>query len=254
MMRQLSVGQLYLLALAEGEGVGTAYEYLAKRLVLAPWLGSGRPPERILVAGAPQKYGSSLDFALLAAEFGAALTVVDDRPATLEKFENSLAQAQDQGYLVGLSWRSRLVQDLAMADLEDSSYDLALSSEVLQRIEASKRSQYVAAVRRSASRVALFCPNEDNKAHVGLSGLAGLTLEALRSLTGDWAQRTGFIDMPPFPPGLTRTDEQREQATTGRLEALAMAGLGVYARLERFVPAGIRRRQAHIVFALSDGS
>ncbi|MBK8128985.1 MAG: hypothetical protein IPK53_08585 [bacterium] len=39
--------------------------------------------------------------------------------------------------------------------------------------------------------------------------------------------------MPPFPPGITRSDEQREQATSGRMEALAMQGLGYYARGRR---------------------
>jgi hypothetical protein len=50
---------------------------------------------------------------------------------------------------------------------------------------------------------------------------------------------------------MTRTGEQREQAESGRMEAIAMWGLGWYARLERFLPKQIRRTQAHIVFALS---
>ena len=50
MIRKMSVGQLYPLALAEGEGVGTAYEYLAKRLVLAPWLGKRFRPGSVVIA------------------------------------------------------------------------------------------------------------------------------------------------------------------------------------------------------------
>jgi hypothetical protein len=56
--------------------------------------------------------------------------------------------------------------------------------------------------------------------------------------------------MPPFPPGIIRSNEQRVQATSGKLEGLAMWGLGYYARAERWLPTAMRRRQAHIVYAL----
>lgn len=251
MMQRLSVGQLYPYAMAEEEGVGTAYEYLAKRLVLAGWLGSAPLPQSVLVAGTPEKYGSSLDFALIAHEYGARLTVIDDREEALRKFERSVTAAQSAGLLADLAWETRMENDLGSWQPAESHYDLALSSEVLQRIGQANQRQYVAALWQTAERVALFCPNRDNRAHTGLSGLKGIQLEALNDLTDNWASRTGFIDMPPFPPGITRSDEQREQAVSGRLEGAAMAFLGIYARLERFVPGIVRRRQAHIVFALS---
>ena len=106
-------------------------------------------------------------------------------------------------------------------------------------------------LRRLGSRAALFAPNGDNMAHTNISGLAGVTLAKMQSLVGPKAQ-TGYIDMPPFPPGITRSDEQREQATSGRLEAIAMWGLGFYARLEHFLPTAVRRSQSHIVYALID--
>lgn len=248
-MRPLSVGQLYPLALAEGEGVGTAYEYLAKRLVLGPWLGKGFKPARIVMVGLPEKYGSSLDFALIAAEYQAQLTVLDERPEALEKFDRSLSEAQRLGQLRELGWRSRLVEKAYPVCEHEEHFDLALSSEVLQRVAGSDRGAYLEAMAASAARVALFCPNADNQAHANLSGLASISLEDLGRLTSNWTGKTGFIDMPPFPPGLTRSDAQREQAATGRLEALAMSGLGVYARVERFIPERIRRRKSHIVFA-----
>ena len=39
-LQKRSIKSLYPLALAEGEGVGTAYEYFAKRLILGRWLES----------------------------------------------------------------------------------------------------------------------------------------------------------------------------------------------------------------------
>ena len=59
--------------------------------------------------------------------------------------------------------------------------------------------------------------------------------------------------MPAFPPGTTRGDAQRGQATQGRFEALVMWGLGVYVHSERYLPGVVRRRQSHIVYGLSDG-
>ncbi len=61
-----SIKALYALALAEGEGMGTAYEYYAKRLILGRWLAERPRPASILIAGLPQKYGASLDLLLLA--------------------------------------------------------------------------------------------------------------------------------------------------------------------------------------------
>lgn len=252
MLHQLSIAQLYPYALAEGEGVGTAYEYLVKRLVLSRWLADGFTPKRVVIAGLPQQYGSSLDFALMAHEFGAELTVIDDRPEALNKFARSLSQAQLMGNLSRLSWSPLPVKDLTAAILESDGHDLALSSEVIQRLGASDQRSYFKAFRHSATRAALFCPNAGNRSHADLSGLAGLTLDELRGLAAGQPYFTGLIDMPPFPPGITRTDQQREQASTGRMEAMAMAALSVYARLERFLPDQIRNRQSHIVFALSE--
>ncbi|MGB9485744.1 MAG: hypothetical protein WCD04_06500, partial [Terriglobia bacterium] len=97
-----SINSLYPLALAEGEGIGTAYEYYAKRLVLARWLASLRPPRRLLIAGLPEKYGSSLDFFLLAQDLAVTeVVVIEDRPWALEKCRRSLAAAQAIGELTG---------------------------------------------------------------------------------------------------------------------------------------------------------
>lgn len=251
MLTSLSIKSLYALALAEGEGVGTAYEYFAKRLALRGWLT--QPPKRMLVAGLPQQYGSSLDFMQLAAELGAALTIVDDRYQALNKARNGLAAAQKVGWLGTVSPTFMTVANLGSMDELVRDYDLVVSSEVLQRLDAETRRRYVARVQAVGTAVALFCPNKANEAHVGISGLDGLHLTELQTLVASETHRlarSGYIDMPPFPPGITRSESQREQATSGVMEGIAMWGLGVYARLEKWFPAGIRRSQSHIVYAL----
>ncbi|WP_420631961.1 hypothetical protein [Candidatus Leptofilum sp.] len=252
MLRTLSIKSLYVPALAEGEGVGTAYEYFAKRLVLARWLKNQPKPAHLLIAGLPEKYGSSLDFLLLAEELGAAVTIVDERPSALQKLQKSLVAAQKEGWLMAAS--PKLIPVHHLADLGEIApeFDLCLGSEGLQRLDASDRPAYMRHVRRLASRAALFAPNGDNVAHTNISGLAGITLAEMQQLARQNAQ-TGYIDMPPFPPGITRSDEQREQATSGRFEAIAMWGLGFYARLEHFLLTAVRRSQSHIVYALLEG-
>ena len=270
MLSARSIKSLYTLALAEGEGVGTAYEYYVKRQALAPWLRQIERPQRILVAGLPQKYGASLDFLLLAAELGATITVIDERPQAIVKLERALATAQAQGCLVHVEPATCVVANLTEVAGE---FDLCLSCEVLQRLAVASRPSYVRRLQEAASAVALFAPNADNPAHTELSGLSGLHLRELVTLVGGGAWKQGsrgagayhvlrplpghlvtvsaYLDMPPFPPGIVRDEEQRARASSGRFEALAMWALGTYARLEKVLPSGVRQRHSHIVYALT---
>lgn len=258
MAKTQTIKQLYVLALAEGEGVGTAYEYYAKRLLLLPWLEQSERPKTMLVAGLPEKYGSSLDFLLLGAENGCRITVVDDRRDALVKLSQTLGQLQKARYTP--EPRPLLVQTGDITSLPELTdhFDLVVSSEVMQRIDPLKRVDYINRLHELTPQAALFSPNADNDAHVGLSGLAGLHLEEMDELLNQNSQsgeslldgRVGFIDMPPFPPGITRSEDQRQEATTGAMEGFAMWGLGIYARVERYLPQALRRKQAHIVFGL----
>ena len=274
MLAHYTIKDLYALALAEGEGMGTAYEYYAKRLALGRWLKARPRPASILVAGLPEKYGASLDFLLLAGELGAAVTVVDDRPAALDRLRGALDRPQ-RSQKTSEVWAVFprpvcLLADLPHLATLTGRFDLAVSSEVLQRLAAAERPAYVAALRARADALALFAPNADNPAHTGRSGLAGLQLDEMSALMQATADRrpptaageaavggrpsavvSGYIDMPPFPPGITRSDEQREQATQGAFEAVVMGGLRVYAHGERLLPGALRRRQSHIVYALA---
>lgn len=251
-----SIKSLYPLALAEGEGIGTAYEYFAKRLTLARWLGKVIRPRSVLIAGLPEKYGSSLDFLLLAQEMSATkVVVVDDRLQALEKMQQSLAEAHAVGELSHVQ-PPRCLQVAEMVRLQELTdvFDLCLCSEVIQRLGAATRPAYVERLGRLAQAVALFAPNGNNPSHTTLSGLSGIGLSELRALVERAGSivYAGYVDMPPFPPGLTRSAEQRKQAAAGRLEGLAMRGLHHYARLESYFPSWWRRSHSHIVYALVD--
>lgn len=249
----VSIRSLYPLALAEGEGVGTAYEYFAKRLVLRPWLKTLPPIRRVLVAGLPQKYGASLDYLLLAQELGAEVVIVDERPEALTKCQEALANSRAGGLLTAVTPQTHLVPNLARMEGVEGAFDLVIANEVLQRLAAADRPLYVRRQRELATAVALFCPNAANPDHAAHSGLGTLHLAELLSLTnGVAAPISGYIDMPPFPTGVIRSEAQRAQAESGRLEAAAMAGLGLFARLERFLPTAVRRQKSHIIYALME--
>jgi hypothetical protein len=263
MLKKYSIKDLYALALAEGEGMGTAYEYYAKRLVLGRWLSGMPPVQSILVAGLPERYGASLDFALLATELRARLTIIDDRPEAVKHLTSSI---QTLGMIPTSPQVNppvvTLVTDLNTISAIQDTFDLALSSEVLQRLSPADRTSYVRNLAECAGSLALFAPNGDNQAHTTISGLAGLRESDLLDLVAGMErtrnpssqnQVIGTIDMPPFPPGITRSEAQRVQATHGRSEALAMWGLERYARLEERIPASLRRKKAHIVYAFISG-
>jgi len=246
-----SIKSLYPLALVEGEGVGTAYVYFAKRLVLSPWLGGLPQPHSMLIAGLPEKYGSSLDFFLLAQELGVSrLVVVDERPEALQKCRKGVDAAA--GNLSGIAPEYLPVRDISRMDELNEEFDLCVTSEVLQRLGAERKQQYLSRLAQSARALALFTPNSGNASHASLSGLetVGLTdLQALANATGGQVV-SGYVDMPPFPPGITRSAQQRQQAGSSPVEGIAMWALGCYARFEPLFPLGWRERSSHIAYAL----
>jgi hypothetical protein len=200
---------------------------------------------RVLVAGLPEKYGCSLDLLLASWEREAHVVVLDERPAAIAKLEATLEAARAQGMLAGLRVEARSVDKL---DGALPPADLVACSEVLQRIPSDARRSFCAALVESAPAGLVFVPNSINGSHLKISGLGGMTPEELRDLL-PVARDVGLVDMPPFPPGITRSAEQRERATSGRAEALAMAGLQLYARAEGLAPRFVAERVAHIAYA-----
>lgn len=259
MLKHQSIKDLYALALAEGEGMGTAYEYFAKRLVLDKWLQKFTRPDSVLVAGLPEKYGASLDSLLLAQELGAhQVLVIDERPEAIEKVQAAIQALGKESAIALPTPELRTITQWSEFPDDMGHFDMAISSEVLQRLAPDTRSAYVQQLRDHAGCLALFTPNAENPAHTSRSGLGGVTLSELEKLVDAPADirpaaQTGYIDMPPFPPGITRTEDQREQASTGLFEASVMRGLESYARAESLVPEALRRRQSHIVYTLFPG-
>lgn len=243
-----SIKALYAYALAEGEGVGTAYEYYAKRRVIAKLVGGLPRKAQVLIAGIPQKYGTSLDFVVAAWERGARVLLVDERPAAIERAKGALATLKSEGKLEGVDLEFRVIPSFdALRDLPKQ--DIVLSCEVIQRLDERQRRDYVDALRKLAPRGVVFVPNSENGAHLTISGLSGATKKEVVDLFHGEANRVGFVDLPPFPPGIKRSEEQRARATSGTAESIAMRGLEVYSAAEPFLPSILARRFAHLIYA-----
>jgi hypothetical protein len=239
------VADYYPIALAEGEGVGTAYEYLAKWRVIHSSLAGVR---RMLIAGLPEKYGSSLDFVALAVALDAELVVVDERQASLTKLRESMTRA-------GLAPRA-LLRQTPLEDIEklDSKFDLALSCEVLQRLDTPSRDQFLRGLSKVARRFVAFVPNASNSAHASRSHLRSVSIDDLREsilAVGATLEDAGFVDMPPFPPGLTLSQGKREQVKQAWWQRPALDVLGLCCRAEGLWPAPGKRPFAHIVYAMA---
>jgi hypothetical protein len=256
--KERNIRFLYKLALAEGEGVGTAYEYHAKLRKLQRFLSAVERPKQILVAGLPERYGFSMDFVLLSELMCAEVLVADERPERVERAKEVLGDLSSRGILRGSKVRFCLTEPLAEMQLEDApegGFDLALSCEVLQRIGDHKH-RYVSRLKELARSLGVFAPNRGNESHAKLSGLESVFLEELLALCEQGAGRVrilddGFVDLPPFPPGVQRSQEKREQATESSLEGLLMRGLELYCSLEGVCPKFLKERFAHIVYVLA---
>jgi hypothetical protein len=244
----LSIKDLYAYALAEGEGVGTAYEYYVKRRVMAPLMRALPSGARVLVAGLPEKYGTSLDFVLAASERGARTLLVDDRQTAIDRARDAIEGARRAGTLPDAEVELRAIPSFATLR-ELPGFDLVLSCEVVQRLPVGDRGDYVRALCRLGPRGIVFVPNSENGSHLAISGLGGLDRRSLAELFGGRAVHIGFVDLPPFPPGIKRSEAQRTRASSGTAEAVAMRGLEVYSQLEPVLPSMVKKRVAHIVYA-----
>lgn len=217
----MNIQDYYEYALAEGEGLGTAYEYYVKRKLMDR-LVSKEKICTLLVYGLPEKYGLSVDFFL----YGQMNKInVDLYEKNKEKIKELFSILQKYNIP-----KPNLVSRIS------KSYDLVLSSEVLQQFSNEERKSVINTLKKSSKRMILFMPNGYNKSHLKISGLKGIE----PSIKNKIGLGFSFLDMPPFPPGIKK--KKRVTSTT------FIGVLQIYADLEKYFPKFIKRRVAHIVY------
>jgi len=247
----------YAINLVEGEGVGTAYEYYAKLRKLKKFINTIGKPKRILIAGLPEKYGLSMDFFWLGGMLHAETVIIDDRSETLERAGRILSMLKSEKFVDETKFtfiKTDRIWEFNSIDVIKGEFDLALSSEVLQRLDGT-RETYISNLKKAAKYFAIFVPNRGNESHANLSGLKSLYLEELLQHCQEGYPETtlydyGYIDMPPFPPGLSRSQEKREKASESRFESFLMKGLEFYGLCEDLIPKFIKEKIAHIIYVM----
>ncbi len=129
-------------------------------------------------------------------------------------------------------------------------FDFFVNCEVLQRVPSSVRQDYWQNWLRTAKAGVVFAPNAENLAHATHSKLKTVSLDELieqAQAAGGEIIASGYLDLPPFPPGIKRSDEQREAAKEGA-HRLAFKLIEQWAGMESLIPLSLRRKSAHIVF------
>lgn len=246
---------LHTIALTEGEGTGTAYEYLVKSKLLRKWFSQTRlKHQRILIAGLPEKYGYSMDFVLLAQTLNAEVFVLDDRKERIEKFRNVFRELTAEGKIESLSLEILRVKDWKSPEI-DVFFDMAISCEVIQRLGTYEKVEYLNFLGSVADYVILFSPNSENALHAKISGLRTVNLNFLTELIEENSSfqilERGYVDSPPFPPGLSLGKGSHGLNSKKSIVLGLMIPLVFWATLERFQSSQILRRNAHITYVLS---
>jgi hypothetical protein len=245
----IGINYLYELAIAEGEGFGTAYEYFVKINLLNNLL-SGREIRNILTAGLPEKYGFGLDALLFAQLRKSSLSVVDERREVLDKF------IQLQSVLCAKNILSiDKIEISHIGDLGDLKlsrhFDIAISCAVVQRIKKEARRNYVNQLFDSSDSAIIYAPNNSNNAHLKITGLSSISkAEALLWCTNlkDHIihREIGFIDTPPFPPGIKSIAALKKRNVW--LTKLICTGLAAWHYLDYALPGFFKRWFSHIIY------
>lgn len=249
-----SVAKLYPVALAEGEGMGTAYEYSVKLKMLRRVVAKVGAPTRMFIGGLPEAYGIDLCLGVLGAFCGCRTVVADDRQPLLDAFHQALASPTMSDFVELDLFEMRRLEALSQPCAADEEpYDLWVSTTALQRLDAEEQVTYLTQVREKSRHAVIMAPNKSNKAHLTISGLDGIFLSDLVATceqAGLTVIGTGYQDVPPFPPGIKRSEEAKAKASESKIERFMMHVLEGWVRGERLLPAFIKRRHGHMAYVV----
>jgi hypothetical protein len=140
---------LYSLALLEGEGLGTAYEYFVKLKLLEDCLKK-KNIKNVLIYGLPEKYGFSLDFIHFCYKNNLNVSLFEKKWVKIKKFKEILSM---------LNKKNIRTNNLKKIKKIDKKYDLVLSCEVLQSLKESELKEYANNIQKYSKTAIVFVPN-----------------------------------------------------------------------------------------------
>ena len=247
----LSFRNAYKLALAEGEGLGTAYEYVVKQRIIKKAINKLGFPKNVLIAGLPEKYGFSLDFIYFFDAIGARLVIVDEREKKLDEFNNILYWLKSQELFVNCKLSTLRLDIINLHNL-NKVFDFAISCEVIQRLNKTDRIIYLKNLYSLAKNLILFAPNAKNVAHAKISKLNTLYLNEIVNLCSKVNYMPvdyGYIDTPPFPPGLKWSNSRsKKRKVNSIILKVLFKFLNTWAIMEKYIPKIILKNRSHMIY------
>lgn len=201
----------------EGEGLGTAYEYLTKLNLLEKFV-KFKNLQDVLIFGLPEKYGFSSDFIHFCLKKNYKFEIVEDRSDKITCLKKLYPEV-------------KIIKHNLLKFRPSKKYDLLLSSEVLQRLPNFKLSS----LKKISKYSIVFLPNKFNKMHNKFSKLKGIDFDK-------GFVREGYLDMPPFPPGIKKNNQRVN------LSDILLFLLRLYSRIEQIAPVKIKKRLCHIKY------
>lgn len=242
----------YALALKEGEGLGTAYEYLVKTGLTKRLFKKNEKPKNILIAGLPEKYGYGLDLLFLASSHNCVIDIVDERDDIIRNFNRILKDLAESSLLIPDNIKIKRVERLEDINL-NKHYEFGYSLAVLQRIKEESRIRYLKKLSENVKYIILFAPNKENRAHNEQTGLVGLGTEDLLRYVKEVGKEmfvldSGKIDLPPFSPGIKISAQTKNLIKNKKIGKLVTKFLDSWACLESFLPKFVKNKFAHMVY------
>ena len=247
-----SLKDLYKVAILEGEGLGTAYEYFVKQRILNNFaLEKYGSPSSILIYGLPEKYGTSMDFVLFSHVHNCSISLCEDRPLALKKFKDSLKKLMNLYSIKENFVKIFLVKSLAKCEKDDlrhpAGYDLVVNSDVLQRFSLQGQLSIVECIMRLGKRALLFIPNGENINHQKLPDWKGVfPNELIRNIKYNFKFR--FIDMPPFPSGYKLEGQKKDLLSKKFILFFSSKILELWSTAEGILPDSFRRKFSHAFY------
>lgn len=230
---KMQLKHLYSIALLEGEGLGTAYEYFIKLKLLDKYLEKNKIKD-VLIYGLPEKYGFSLDFFYFCHKNNFNIFLFEKRREKIKRLKKILKD---------LDKKNIIFKNFKIIQKINKKYDLILSCEVLQALKENELKEYKDNIRDYSKIAIIFVPNKNNKSHIKFSGLNGFSLKELKSEFYN-VKKSGCIDAPPFPPGIKKKEKIKSVFLIKILE--------FFLYIEKFIPSIIKKNIAHISYILID--
>ncbi|OGF44858.1 MAG: hypothetical protein A2452_01480 [Candidatus Firestonebacteria bacterium RIFOXYC2_FULL_39_67] len=243
--------KFYEVALLEGEGLGTAYEYYMKRRLLIKLFRKEGHLNSFCVFGLPEKYGTSMDFCLLAGEVKASrVTILDERREVVNKCTAAVTKLRENKLLP-----DSLPHVKEGLDLKDEKYDFITNCDVFQRFSEEEALKMIESAAENSKLSVFFLPNGFNVSHVPSPGRKAVNpVEFVKKLSSKLAIiGWGYIDMPPFPSGSKISEEKKKAVKSGVFNFAVFVVLKLWAIFEILTPSFIRKKYSHAFYVAVKG-